>query len=170
MHRFANRGDASDVHHVLTQLPRAIRSLLGGVRIVSGYDPAYLGIHDLGVAPDGRAYATTSHCVWSHHLMHRPADDRMTTVVLASGDARRPHVVLHELGHALEGELDWPARPVRPLDAYAARNPREAFATAFQAWATPRPLPGNPHFHDRETLLWKDPSTAAFFDRLAAGT
>lgn len=170
MHRFRDRRDACAVRSVLDALPRPIRDRFRAVRIVSGYDPAYLGIHALGVASDGRAYATTSHCAWPHNLMHRPADDRTTTVFLAGEDARNPLIVLHELGHALDWALGWYAKPVRPLDGYAARTRREAFATAFQAWATPAPLAHGQHFHDREALRRHDPATAAFFRRISLGT
>lgn len=167
MHRFRRRADAEAILRVVDSLPGAIRRILRPVRFVTEYDPAFLGIHRLGQTADGRAYAATSHCVWPHALMHRPADDRAVTIFLQNGHAHHPHVVLHELGHALDYLIGWYRERVVPLDAYAARNRREAFATAFQSWATRDPLEGLAYYHDRELLQEKDPRTASFLDRLA---
>lgn len=167
VHRFRRRADAEAVFHMVGGLPARIRELLRPVRFVTEYDPAFLGIHALGKAADGRAYAATSHCVWPHALGHRPATDRNPTIFLQRGHAHRSHVVLHELGHALDWALGWYRKPVTPLDAYAARNRAEAFATAFQSWSTPDPLPGLRFYHDAQTLRARDPATATFFDGLA---
>jgi len=167
-HRFRWRRDAEAIAHVLAGLPDPIRARLARVRYVSGYDPAFLGLHHERTATDGRAYASTSHCAWPHNLLHRPASDRPTTIVLQGTDARDPEILLHELGHALDAALGWYREPVVPLDSYAARNRREAFATAFQSWATTNRGGGWRFFHDRGFLLGHDPRTAAFLDRLAS--
>lgn len=167
-HRFRHRRDAEAIAAAIAGLPGPIRTHLARVRLVTGYDPAFLGLHGEKAGGDSRAYASTSHCVWPHNLLHRPASDRPITVVLPGDDAHDPQIVLHELGHALDAAIGWYRDPVIPLDSYAARNRREAFATAFQSWATLTPSTAWRFFHDREFLLKHDPRTATFLDRLAS--
>jgi len=167
-HRFRRREDAEAIARVLAELPEPIRARLEAVRYVTDHDPAFLGLHSERAGDDGRAYRSTSHCVWPHNLLHRPASDRRTTIVLQRGEAHDREIVLHELGHALDAALGWYRDPIVPLDAYAARNRREAFATAFQSWATTTPADAWRFFHDRELLRCRDPRTAALFERLAS--
>lgn len=169
MHRFRRRAQGEAVFRAVQGLPPRLQVLLRPVRFIAEFDPSFIGVHRLGAAPDGRAYAATSHCIWPHALRHRPATDRRPTVFLQQGHAYQTHVVLHELGHVLDWAIGWYRDPVIPLDAYAARNRAEAFATAFQAWATQTRLPRERFYHHRDMLIERDPATAAFFDRLAGG-
>lgn len=166
VHRFRSREDSENVRRILQGLPARIRAILRPIRYVTRYDPAFLGIHGHITGRDGRAYASTSHCVWPPGLMHRPATDRPVTVFLQGEDVHDPAIVRHELGHALDWMLDLYRAPVVPLSGYAERGPDEAFATAFQAWATGGAT-GRRNFPSATLLRARDPGTAAFLDRLS---
>lgn len=174
MDRVRSYAEREAIGVVVRKLPPAIRRRLDGVQVVSEIPPGYLGLHDFRSTNDGHSYDRTSHVAWE---MHQPlaASDRRTTIVLLDGDAFDPLVVLHELGHALDERLGFASfnpstggarLPMRPLNSYAAQNPSEAFATAFQSWATRDPTQRF-GFHDHEELRATDPALAALFDRIA---
>lgn len=90
-------------------------------------------------------------------------------------------MILHELGHALDDALNdrlcseseapfITKTPLAvPLTKYAFTNRWEAFATAFQAWATEyleKPVWG---YTTKTDLLERDPATYHFFDKLKRG-
>lgn len=158
-------GDPSLVFLTLNRLPAGIRDLLGNVPALIGVDPLWVGLHRFERAADGRSYRETSHVVYTSHQMHLPASRREDTLVLSPTGTLSAGTVLHELGHILDARLGFYRPHCRPLDAYAARDRWEAFATAFQAWATPTPI--KPPYHDRRELLDRDPTTNCFFDTLA---
>jgi hypothetical protein len=166
MRRIPPLADVESIGRTLTELPRGIRRRLGNVPIVIGCDPAWIGLHEWRDAGFGRSYANTSHVAYEFHQSHLSAYLRETTVILNDGDETDKLVILHELGHVLDCRLGFAVGDVVPLDDYAAGNRYEAFATAFQSWAT---ICGEdrPYYHTRETLMSVDPATCAMLDSLA---
>jgi hypothetical protein len=148
-------------------LPNGIRRRLGTIPLLIGVDPIWAGLHRYEDTGDGRSRRNCSHVSYDFGQA-LPASLRETTVVLANGDADRVLVVLHELGHVLDQRIGFDRPAFKPLDAYAATHHVEAFATAFQAWATRREVGlEDAEFHNWKELMECDPSAATFFDRLA---
>lgn len=97
------------------------------------------------------------------HQWHLSALRRRTTVVLLDGDERDHRTILHELGHVLDDRIGFQRPDFTALDSYAATNQWEAFATAFQSWATPVG-PDDCYYHNRQRVLRDAPEAAAFFN------
>lgn len=170
MQRFRRRSEAEAVFYALSLLPRGIRRFLSAAEFVTEYEPRYLGLHYLLAAEDGRPFNVTSHCTLTHHQPHLPRCRRRPTIVLLSGHAYHPEIVIHELGHVLDEALDFDRPEIEPLSNYAARNRWEAFAVAFQAWSNPTRFIDESRFiRNRDRLEEVDAHAAWFFDSLAAG-
>lgn len=140
---------------------RNIMGRLGHVQYVCGVDPTFAGVHGFIDTADGRGYRETAHCAYPWHVAG-PADRRVTTVVMPVAAPWKwrwttPHLLVHELGHALHATIDFDHVAV-PVTEYAKRNNFEAFAEAFVSWC----WPGNGYDHP-------DPATVALFDSLAEG-
>lgn len=139
----------------------ALMARLGHVQYVFGVDPVFAGVHGFPDIADGRSYRDTAHCAYPWHITG-PADRRVTTVVMPVGERpgdrwAMPHVLVHELGHALHETIGFD-HTAAPVTEYAKSNNYEAFAEAFTAWC----WPGNGY--DRP-----DPATVALFRLLATG-
>lgn len=116
-------------------IPKGILNRLTHIQFLCGTSPLFVGLHRYDIAPDGRSYGATAHCVYPWHQT-RPASERVTTIVLPF--VPTVSTVIHELGHALEWEIGFRTHPkIRPVTAYAQRDDREAFAEAFAAWLSP---------------------------------
>ena len=128
---------------------------IGPVRFICA-DPVFIGLHHFTDTGDGRSYRNTAHCCYGSHIA-RPADDRLTTVVLPEPPTL--DTVVHELGHALDAALGFTHDAV-PVTHYAQTDRQEAFAEAFVAW----------HWWGYEELadVRTDGATVALFRELAA--
>lgn len=166
MERYRSHADAERVQAVLATVPQPIQDRLAGVHVLTGYDPAYVGLHFYHDTSDGRDYDETPHCTWPVHQQHLPRDRRVTTVVLPDLSLLEDWVILHEFGHALDERLGFDRPMVQPINAYAARDTWEAFAEAFRAWCND--TRDDIHWN-RTDLLITDPAATAFFDSLAGG-
>lgn len=93
-------------------------------------DPIFAGLHRYSTTTDDRSYRVTGHCCYPHHFAHRPAIDRVTTIVLPVPPSVA--TVVHELGHALDHRLGF-GHDAAPVTWYARTDRREAFAEAFTA-------------------------------------
>lgn len=170
MMRIRCHREAEAIYHALSLIPPRIRERLQGVDFVTGYDPAFLGLHFYHETEDGRSYTNTSHCVWPCHQLHLPRDRRRTTIVLIDcWDEHCVDIILHELGHALDEALEFQRPWVVPLDDYAEKDQFEAFAQAFRAWLNDTRENDGWFRHNREELAMVDPETCAFFNCLAEG-
>lgn len=153
MNRCAGTGFREPVGVALQAIPAAIRERLSGVSFFCGADPVFAGLHSYEDTEDDRSYRDTGHCLYPFHQLHRPADDRPTTIVLPVVEP--PKYVVHEIGHAVD-ELTGFTHLARPVTKYAKTNRREAFAEAFTAWLWPG------------YIRWviDDPATRCFFEGL----
>ena len=163
MNRVAPHVDLSALGWVLNQLPPGIRRLLGEVDCIAGVDAIWMGVNTFHHTEDGRFYRDTSYVIPQCLQLHLPASMRATTMVLLSGDEGSIDVIRHELGHMLDDRMNYMRPDFEPLDSYAATNHWEAFATAFQSWAT-EAGPDETFFHNRQRVLMDCPAAAAFFE------
>lgn len=144
-------------------------------------DPVLAGLHSqlghelLEGRPERTLRNTAHHCDgWA---VERPRSEQRSTVVMPRvhellGD--RLVVVVHELGHALDEELDWTHTP-KTTTEYSESNGYEAFAEAFTAWVLPpraeRPWTACDWWeeeYDRARVqLLDDPETVRLFEALA---
>lgn len=145
--RVPNARFAEVIGEGLSRLPEGMRLRLGHVQFVCGVDPVFAGLH--GYEGHWRA-----HCCYPYHISG-PRDRRVTTVVLPVLEG--PHVVVHELGHALHETIGLSHIAV-PVTEYAATNHEEAFAEALVAWT---------HWYGDQATALQDKATRALFGRLA---
>ena len=110
---------------------RRFEHLLGHVQWVTGVDPVWAGFHHYEEASLGRSYRNMAHCCYPWNL-DRPADQRVTTIMVPERQPPHPAILVHELGHALDQVLGFSHTAV-PVSEYAKRNRYEAFAEAFTA-------------------------------------
>lgn len=159
-HRIYHRWDAEPISEALRLIPAPITTRLAHVRYVAGVDPIFAGLHDFEDTHDGRSYRGTAHACWPEHLSRLPRAERVTTVVLP--EAVTPHIVVHELGHALDHALCFDTPTPDPVTQYAQTNCYEAFAEAFTAWVMPEVYPW------AGDILAQDKETLEFFEGLLA--
>ena len=129
MHRIRDARWREPIGHALDLIGPALVDRIGPVRWFTG-DPVFAGLHRYGDTDDGRSYRATAHCCYPVHFAHRPAVDRVTTIVLPYPPS--PATVVHELGHALDWRLGF-GHTAAPVTWYARVNRWEAFAEAFTA-------------------------------------
>ena len=132
MKRIQRQSTAEMIAESYDLLPGRLAKVLAHVDFFEG-DPLAAGLHRFEDADDGRSFRTTAHCVQPCHMLHLPAQRRVTTIVLPPGENRGLYTVVHELGHALD-ELDGHTWLASPVNDYAKTNRFEAFACAFEAW------------------------------------
>lgn len=172
MKRLVSNGYREVISGALEVLTPTMQDRLRHVDFLCGVDPRYLGFtHTSYTFKDGRTvdYSNLAYCMYAFaqdYLL--PSNERVTTIVLPQRKVFErygwpPGVVLHELGHALHEALDfdWAAEPVTD---YALENEDEAFADAFEVWATPVSLGS---FECAEYQRAIDPKTIAFFEQLS---
>ena len=138
------------------RLPSGIRNRLSHVQFICGVSPIFAGLHRYEAIGDGRSYATTAHCCWPWNIQG-PADRRVTTVVLPTVDTAQPHVIVHELGHALHDIVGLHA-VAQPVTWYAKTNRYEAFAEALVA---------HTHYYGDRDVYHGDKKTIALFRELS---
>lgn len=144
---------------------------------------------ELLVVPDHLLHMVSESGVRWYSL---PSDDRYRFHAIYQSPAARSHyaldtrrvclidelerdhgfsTVLHEFAHALDHVLDWASMRMtfrgEPLDWYAALNPRERFAQAFEAYHRDEREP-TPWYavHTRLDLRRQEPDLYAFLDGL----
>lgn len=173
MNRCAPGVDTACFQYSLGFIPPNIMRLVAHVQWFIGADPNFAGLLNLDHFPDGRSPKDTASCWYAHHFDHRPATDRVTTIMLPLADDVYPKTVVHELGHALHEALGWDHEAL-PVSWYAKTDRWEAFAEAFTAWIMP-PMLGDlgahwdEHYGPARDLLYRDdPATVALFESLAA--
>jgi hypothetical protein len=88
---------------------------------------------------------------------------------------RKPDIIRHELGHALDAALDFISYQHifkgEPLDWYAAINPQERFAQAFDAYFTDPEAKIHSEFtHTKLELFQKEPDLFQLIDAIVKGT
>lgn len=167
MQRLTDQRYATAIGTGYAAAPPGIAARLMGVHWFTGTNPAWAGLHFIE-APKGNGYtnpvpyAVAAHTLYPFHLTHRPAADRLPTIVLPLPWAATPETVVHELGHVLHmiAGFEYEAAPV---SGYAAANRYEAFAEAFCAWV----LPGTPGDRWDRDAAQQDRQTRALFERLA---
>ena len=172
MERVPPKSDTSVIHRVMLELPQGIKRRLGHVHFCINTDPDWVGMGDgYKYFSDGRTICGTSHISYGNKVCqpHMTRSSRYTTIFLYGEDVVDQKVILHELGHNLLNRLNhegWRGPSILPLDSYAATCYDEAFATAFQSWAT---VEGEDmvYYHNREVLVREDKRTAEFFYMLA---
>jgi hypothetical protein len=162
MHRVRRQKDIAAFPEALDLIPENIRELVENVDVLSGVDPVFAGLHKYVNASYGRSYADTPHVAFEFHQMHMPAYKRAITMVLPHNVGIR--TIVHELGHVLDGRLNFEHDSVVPVSWYAKTNQREAFAESFSAWVLPL---GNGYGNAKDRLYETDKKTVELFERLA---
>ena len=154
MDRVRSQAQREAIGEALGLLPEPIVRRLGRVHFLD-CDPIFAGLHaDLqpnSTAWGGRSPRTTSHTCYPWHT-----SDGTTTVVLLGHE--EPHIVLHEIAHALDSTLDF-RHIAKPVTWYAALNRAEAFAESVTArflW-----------YGDQDAFA-SDHASHAFWERLTA--
>lgn len=156
MQRLPGQRYAETINEALSRFPAGMARRLDHVQFLCGVSPVFAGLHTFAVAADGRNYADVPHCAYPFNI-NRPASERVTTIVLPT--PQPPHIVFHELAHALHPIAGFEHHPV-PVTAYARVDRFEAFAEALTTWR---------HYgYGDETALYADRKTCALFDALAA--
>lgn len=172
MERFRKREQMEFIRHVIDSLHPNIRKWVEHTHFITGYDYNFLGLHILhdDLIPDGRSFCGYGHLQWS-----RPKSDRRTTIVLMENELELEYyeyvkvAILHELGHAMEESIGWYEGYYRPLDNYAASNPHEAFATAFQSYNSENLEYDWHYYHEKSFLEIVDPYLFNFFEKIKRG-
>lgn len=166
MLRINGSGHRDSIAAALELLPDWLADDLRGTHFLCGADPVFVGLHNFQDTQDGRAYRDAAHVAYSFHQPWRPASDRITTVVLPI--VEEPWVVVHELGHVLDGLLvrdghrSWCPTP-EPVSWYAATNRWEAFAEAFTMAHIPGYQLADWAIERLETFKREQPELAPFF-------
>jgi hypothetical protein len=160
MDRVRTQRDSEPIGRAFDLLPAGIQRRLNGIHFAAGFSPVFAGLHCFTDTEDGRSYDTTAHVVYPHHQITSVRANRAITVALPCTEY--PTVIVHELGHALHGLLDFQSHDPDPVTDYAKTNRWEAFAEAFAAWV----LPGDPYYVRAQEILLQDKRTLAFFDEL----
>jgi hypothetical protein len=151
MNRLVSAVFAEAIGEALAVIPEPVVERLRHVHFLTGTDPLFAGLHTYAVAEDGRSFGDTAHCSYAHN-----SADRTTTIVIPV--PLEPHLIVHELGHALDEALNWAHRVV-PVTDYARVNRYEGFAESFVAWL---------YWYGDQDAFLGDRATRALFDRLAA--
>lgn len=99
--RIPDRHYSEVIGEGLARLPTGMRHRLGLVRFVCGVDPVFAGIHAWSTTTDGRDYRDIAHHVQPFNVLG-PRDPRTDVVVIPTLRNVHPHIVVHELGHALD--------------------------------------------------------------------
>ena len=162
MHRVRRQKDIAAFQPALDLIPERIRKMVEGVDVLSGVDPVFAGLHKFTKASYGRSYADTPHVAFEFHQKHLPAYKRAITMVLPINVGIR--TIVHELGHVLDGRLNFDHDPSVPVSWYAKTDAREAFAESFTAWLLPA---GMGYDNAKDKLYETDKPTVALFERLA---
>jgi hypothetical protein len=158
--RLVGAGFRDCIQAGLELMPSPIRERFRGVHFLCGVDPLFVGLHDEEVTTDGRSYRDTAHvCYGRWHMPHMHLADRVTTVALPA--PVEPWVIVHELGHVLDEQLEFAFTP-KPVTDYAETHRMEAFAEAFTAWCIPWYAPWS------DGILYRDEQTVALFRGLEA--
>ena len=118
-------------------LPRTLARRLEGTHFLTGTDPAWAGLHQFRTASYGRSYSDTAHVAYPLVQGGLPWGLRRTTIVLPVPEI--PWVIVHELGHILDEQLDF-RFDFPPVSDYARTNRYEAFACAFTDWIWGDPI------------------------------
>ncbi len=137
MNRIVNFGYSSLIEAAISYLPLRLQQWAQTIHFLTGTDPIFAGLHSYENTKNGWSYRVLSHCVFPHHQLALPRDQRQTTIVLPTR-ANQLHIatVIHELGHALHATLDEEIT-LEATTNYALTNRLEAFADAFMAWYAP---------------------------------
>lgn len=154
--RIPNQRYAEAIGEAYRRLPARMARRLGHVRFFCGVDPVFAGLHGYQDGHQG-AYRDVAHCCYPFHLLG-PRDRRTTMIVLPTLAAAQPHVVVHELGHALHHMVGF-GHVATPVTDYAETDRYEAFAEALLAWT---------HWYGDRDALHSDGPTIALFGELAA--
>jgi hypothetical protein len=136
MERHRHRADAERVQAVRATMPQQLQDRLCGVQVVTGFDPAYIGLHYYHDTGDGRDYNKAAHCTWTVHQRHLPRDRRITTVVFPNLSLLEDWVILHEFGHALDERLSFDRPMIHPINALPRRTPGKPSRKRFAPGAT----------------------------------
>ena len=155
MHRIPNYQYGSLISESLSRLPQGMRDRLTHVRWFCGSDPIFAGLHSYEDTTDARSYRNTSHCLYPYHI-NGPADRRVTTIVIP--ELETPDVLVHELGHALDGTINFDHLAIQPVTWYAKTNQHEAFAEALVAYT---------HYYGDREVAETDYSTLRLFEELS---
>lgn len=121
-------------------MPVAVADRLRYTHFFTGTDPVYAGLLSPGNRNDSRALKDIWCVVYPWHFNGLGVQE-CTTVFMANLLPRypaplHPAMVIHELGHVLDEQLDFKHRAT-PITKYARANREEAFAEAFTAWLFP---------------------------------
>lgn len=144
---------SESIGHAYSILPKGVSDLLSSVDFVCGVNPNYAGLH--GYID---RYDVLPHCCYPWHRN----DNGNVTVVLPR--PYPPHVVIHELGHALHYMLGFPEPPM-PVTAYGETNNQEAWAEAFTMAHTPGYAPWDISRNRLSRYKRDNPDLAHFFER-----
>lgn len=151
MQRLVSADYRESIARAIDLVPPGIMDRLRHVEFLTGTDPVWAGLHGYASALDGRGYAASAHCAYRFHTA-----DRSTTIVLPVLEP--PHVVVHELGHALHEVIGF-AHVAVPVTWYAKTNDWEAFAESFVA---------SLYWYGDQAAFHADEATRALFAELAA--
>ena len=166
MQRIRRHRDAELIGHAYSLLPPRLAQRLEHTHFLTGVDPNFTGLHHDERTVDGRYYRDTAHVVYPFHQWHRPAAERVTTVVIPHWTRRlqwwMPASVVHELGHVLDWQLGF-THHAQPVSEYAHTDRMEAFAEAFAAWALPF---GYDYGEQKDRLYDTDRATIALLEGL----
>lgn len=113
------------VEFIAHYLPQQFR----WIDFVTDYDPGFIGLHFYEKGNDGRSYRDNCHCVYPFHQKRLSKDLRKTTIVLY--EPYDEYHLIHEVGHALHGEIGLELFSFKPVSEYASTNWLENFAESF---------------------------------------
>ncbi len=154
----------------LKRLPLAIREILSEVRIFVFRSDASVN----GLVPRTRFLSDgRQSCHYAHF------NPEMNAIFLFQRDVLVPpeehSMLFHEIGHALDWTLGggkYLSSEVdcgEPLDHHAAKNPREQFAQAFEAWVRGNDIvPKGEFAHTASEVKEKAPELFKLFSSLAS--